>query len=402
MKIQRHFYKAVLLAFVLSLTLVFITYYTIINRSVEREMEAQINHAVSLLALSTDFTLQTFVTDMRSLASRSAIRQELYRYSRGEINMNELKDFTQPKYADGAAVIGNLTGVCRVLPNGIIVSSFGYTEQLKQHDMTMPGIWLTGEDNSKVIIVEPIIELNTIVGFDAGLFSIGFLQEQKPKWIESFCIEPVFAIGIKPEFRKMVKATLPTLPFALVAEANTDLLQERRIKSLATIFGYSLGMLILIALIFYFTQFRVVRNIIERLTNSELLLETTQRIARAGGFDVDTQTRKVRFTSETFSVFDIPRGAALSPSRKIIVLTLRCLEKNDRKSLLNYISRCANEKRSFDLNYPITSVQGRKKCVRVILQPLNPKEKVSKVAGTIMDITDHKHAEEVFHEKYLI
>ncbi|MFW6352266.1 MAG: hypothetical protein ACOC2E_07745, partial [Bacteroidota bacterium] len=75
MNLQRIFNRAVLLGFVLSLSLVFLLYFFTINKSLERELNNELTHAANLQALSVDFTFRTFETDIEALGSRTMIRK---------------------------------------------------------------------------------------------------------------------------------------------------------------------------------------------------------------------------------------------------------------------------------------------------------------------------------------
>ncbi|MFW5777619.1 MAG: sensor histidine kinase [Bacteroidota bacterium] len=399
MNLQRIFNRAVLLGFVLSLSLVFLLYFFTINKSLERELNNELTHAANLQALSVDFTFRTFETDIEALGSRTMIRKELYHYTLGERQLPELIDFTQTKYTDGASVIENLIGVRRVLTDGTTVSSFGEQKLLQNKDLTDPGLFLIHEPLNAVMIIKPILEAGDTIGYDAGFFHIGFLYENLPDNMNPFRLirkgnsnEPKNENGI-------VSVEVPGQPFFLEAEINPDLLHKRNVRVLISVLTHSFLVIIVIALVFYLTLFRLVKKIIIRLYDSEKLLNSTQQLAKAGGWDYNPENKEIHWTKGTFQIFEIPPLKSASITRKVIYKALFSFQKKDRKDLIESIKSCIQEEKSIDKEYPVTTVAGNSKFLRIVLYPYLAHEKVNKVTGTIIDVTDQKTAEKEQREK---
>ncbi len=399
MKLQRLFNRAVLLGFSLSLGLVFLLYFFTINRSLERELKNQLIHAANLQALSVDFTFRTFETDIEALGSRTMIRKELYYYTQGDKLLQGLIDFTQPKYADGASVIKKLIGVRRVLTDGTPISSYGDQKLLQNKDLTNPGVFLTQEPVRSVIIIKPILEAGDTIGFDAGCFQTDFLYENLPDNMKRFDLVKTEKSDDSKNKNGVVSVKIPTHPFLLRAEINPDLLRERNLRVLFSVLTHSFLMLVVISLIFYFTLFRLVKKIIFRLHNSEMLLNSTQQLAKAGGWDYDPASKKTHWTEGTFRIFELPSLKSPSITTELIQKALYCFQKNDREDLIQSIERCIQEEKTIDRDYPVTTVVGNQKFLRIVLFPHLAPEKVGKVTGTIIDVTDQKIAEKEHREK---
>ncbi len=391
MNLQRNFSKAALLSFILSLLIVFLLYSFTVNRTIEREYKAQLSNAMNLHALSVDFTIQSFVTDIQSLGSRTIIRKALHEYNQESLSLEELIEFTQPKYADGAAVIRNIQCVRRYLIQGAVISQYGNQRTLRISDLSTPGVFLTENGQNTLLVIEPIVLANDTIGFDAGVFNIDFIFREIHEGITSFRLVSANKLRGEDE-EEYLTVFLPTQPFVLQATLDKDLLKKRKTRSLLTVLGYSLVILFVIALIFYFTQFRLVKKIIAQLTSSEFLLNITQKIAKAGGWQYNSQTRETRWTLETYLIFDLEPQDTPSPAPEKIMKALNCFTKKDRLQLVQSIRKCTREEKIFDLEFSISTFTGTPKWVRIVLHPLKTDKKTTSLAGTIMDISKQKHA----------
>jgi len=56
--------------------------------------------------------------------------------------------------------------------------------------------------------------------------------------------------------------------------------------------------------------------------------------------------------------------------------------------------RCAEKGQSYDLEFPFTTTKGRRIWIRTVAEPVIKGDRVVKIVGNIMDITESKQAEE--------
>ena len=99
------------------------------------QLENSIYMNVSEISMSKHSSIQNAVQGSVigsvSLSSRSAIRDKIAEYKNGAATLDELKSFTQPKYADGAAVLDNIVFAQRIV-DGQAVADYrdpGFTEE---------------------------------------------------------------------------------------------------------------------------------------------------------------------------------------------------------------------------------------------------------------------------------
>ncbi|PKL02431.1 MAG: hypothetical protein CVV55_04470 [Synergistetes bacterium HGW-Synergistetes-2] len=282
-KITAQFYRTVLLSVAMSAFLIAGVFLFPINTMLTQEIHGRFVNAVELRALYVNYTLGRFIADIAALTSRTAIRHQLLLHSRGEIGFQELVAFSTPKYADGARVIKDLVGVRRILPDGAVVCSHGDQEIFHGVSADTPGIFLlSAAESTKMLVVRPIIESERVIGYDAGIFNADFMFEGMPQEVRRFSL--ISASEVRPmESERKHRAQLSDVPFFLEGEMETSLLDSAKRQSLLIVSLYTFIALLILLALFYFTQFRFFRNIIERLhretrQKEALLRETHHRI----------------------------------------------------------------------------------------------------------------------------
>lgn len=281
--LKAQFYRTVGLGGGLSVLLIAATFMFPMNILLSREMEGRLAGAVELRAVQVNYNLGRFSSEITGLTSRTVIRQQLLKYSLGEVDFQELASFTEPKYADGARIIEDLIGARRVLPDGRLVCSYGDQELFAALPDLLPVIALVpGSGGAKIAVSQPIVEEGRTLGYDQGIFEAAFMFGNLPPEARSFSLlpagdeAPAIAEGAR-------RAALPDAPFLLEGKMNEDLLKSEKIMSLAMVTAYTCAAFAIIITLFYFTQYRFVGKIIQRLRleterKDALLRETHHRI----------------------------------------------------------------------------------------------------------------------------
>ncbi|MGA2035402.1 MAG: histidine kinase dimerization/phospho-acceptor domain-containing protein, partial [Thermoguttaceae bacterium] len=128
------------------------------------------------------------------------------------------------------------------------------------------------------------------------------------------------------------------------------------------------------------------------LQASQSLLNATQRLAEIGGWEWDVGHQIPFWTEETFRIHGFEPQAQLSG--EYIDRSLRCYDPDDRPTVLAAFQRCVQQGEPYDLEFLFTSADGRRKWIRTTATAVRQDGLVTKVIGTIMDITERKQAEE--------
>ena len=136
-------------------------------------------------------------------------------------------------------------------------------------------------------------------------------------------------------------------------------------------------------------QRRALADTTERLRRSESFLNATGEIAKVGGWEMDTSTGQVRWTDMTYRIHDLP----LSEDPPL-ALALGFLHPDDRQLLEHRIERAIARAEPYDLQLRMTTAAGREIWVQVTCQPICDNDRVTKLQGTIQDISHLKRSEE--------
>ncbi len=132
------------------------------------------------------------------------------------------------------------------------------------------------------------------------------------------------------------------------------------------------------------------------LQASEALLNATQQLARIGGWEWDTEHQTAFWTEEAFRIHGFepePPG-----SDDYLERSLSCFDPNDRPTVADAFQRCVQQGEPFDLEFPFTSADGQRKWIRTTATAVRQGDLVSKVIGTIMDITELKQTEQALRQ----
>jgi len=134
------------------------------------------------------------------------------------------------------------------------------------------------------------------------------------------------------------------------------------------------------------------------LRDSRDLLDTTQRLAKVGGWEWDVARQMMSWTDEAYCIHGFEPGEVAAGSPEHIRRSLACYDPDDRPVIEAAFRRCAEEGRSYDLEVPFTTAQGRRAWVKTMGRAVMEDKRVVKVLGNIMDITAHKQAEKALRD----
>ena len=142
-----------------------------------------------------------------------------------------------------------------------------------------------------------------------------------------------------------------------------------------------------------------VRDITERerieseLFRSRELLDATQRLAHVGGWEWDIARQTMYWTDETYRIHGLRPGELAAGSPEHIERSLACYDPADRPVIAEAFRGCAAEGRPYDREFLLTRVDGRRVWIRTMAHAVRDGDRMAKVVGTIMDITERKRAE---------
>jgi len=132
----------------------------------------------------------------------------------------------------------------------------------------------------------------------------------------------------------------------------------------------------------------------EALKKQQLLLSATQKLAKIGGWEWDTLEHTMTWTDETYSIHDLDPETIEPGSPEHITRSIECYAIEDQSKIAEAFRRCVDWGESYDMEFPFTSLKGRKLWIRTTAGAVFANNKVVKVIGNILDITDRKSVEE--------
>ena len=135
------------------------------------------------------------------------------------------------------------------------------------------------------------------------------------------------------------------------------------------------------------------------LRDNRDLLDATQRLAKVGGWVWDVPSQTMTWTDQTYRIHGFTPGEVESGSPEHVERSLSCYDPEDRPVIEAAFLRCAEEGVPYDLEFPFTTVDGRRRWVQTTAQPVCEGRRVVRVIGNIVDITERKEAEETLRQR---
>ena len=141
-------------------------------------------------------------------------------------------------------------------------------------------------------------------------------------------------------------------------------------------------------LIAFFT-WRRIASAENKLRKTNSLLDTTGRMARVGGWELDANTRELSWSEETCRIHEVPLDH--KPSLREAI---RFFHPEDRKRLEHAFERAFDDGEPFDMEIRFITAKGNHLWTRTICQPELVDGKTAKLLGAFQDITERKRAQE--------
>lgn len=156
------------------------------------------------------------------------------------------------------------------------------------------------------------------------------------------------------------------------------------------------ALLLAIGMIVHLTQVqnerlaRLVAQRTESLRKSEAFLRSTQALARVGGWQWDVAARTMVWTEETYRIHGMVPGEAGTGAGPDATRSLACYDEADRPVIEGLFARCIEFAEAWDREFAFTALDGRRKWVRILGRPVVVEDRVVRLVGNIMDITEQK------------
>ncbi|MCK5057620.1 MAG: PAS domain S-box protein, partial [Candidatus Aminicenantes bacterium] len=131
----------------------------------------------------------------------------------------------------------------------------------------------------------------------------------------------------------------------------------------------------------------------EALRKSEALLTETGRMAKVGGWEVDTKTFEVSWTEEIYRIHEVPLG-----HKPLLQEVINYFHPDDRPKLETAIQKALEHGEPYDMEIRFITAKGKHLWTHAICKPIIVDGKTVKLTGTFQDITERKKTEEALRE----
>jgi len=118
------------------------------------------------------------------------------------------------------------------------------------------------------------------------------------------------------------------------------------------------------------------------------LLRRVQEASQLGGWELEPESHTLTWTQETYLIFELPLSHTPTPSS-----FRTCFPEEAYDAFQSAVDRCKNEHIPFTLEVPLNTAQGHRRWVRIRGVPQFIQGEMSRITGTIQDITDRHDLE---------
>jgi diguanylate cyclase (GGDEF)-like protein len=173
--------KLFILSFlILNIFIVYFSIYLPINSELKKSKQEVFLTLADSKIISIDNYLESCKTGAESMSSRTMIRKKIVEYYEGEINFEELQNYTKDLYADGVEALDNATGAVRLVEEKIVASHGDVKLDLidKSNYSKYIDIEIISEYNENIVVTySPIYENSKILGYDIVFYRLDRIIE---------------------------------------------------------------------------------------------------------------------------------------------------------------------------------------------------------------------------------
>lgn len=175
------FIKRVYLTFatllVLGVVFIFFLIYKPLNSALEKSLVENFSQISLVNFHSLQNNIKRGLEGAGSLSSRSMIKEAILEYNRGQMSLDELKDYTDPKFADGAAALEHLVFAQRYI-GGEVVAQYEaqpgdgqrcFYSEIEGYFDPVSKLCISG-GNVHFIVLSPVLQGKTLLAQDKLVF----------------------------------------------------------------------------------------------------------------------------------------------------------------------------------------------------------------------------------------
>lgn len=242
--------------FIISLiSVTFIVFYFLSISQTERRVVSDFHSEMLLIEEDLEHQIILAIESVKAMSSRTMIRKYLYSYHNNEISLNELREYTQSKYVDGASVYSNIVTAVRTTVDGDPVAEFKTRDLRMSSNDESKTVKIINENGAYYLMIRnEIIHEQILIGHDIVVFDFNNALSINPNFIDKIQLCET-GLNYSGEEQKL---SIPIGDYGcfLYGELKTDYLDSEKHKQMKTVIIFSLILFISILIISYFTILR--------------------------------------------------------------------------------------------------------------------------------------------------
>lgn len=134
------------------------------------------------------------------------------------------------------------------------------------------------------------------------------------------------------------------------------------------------------------------KRIVKKLEESEEFLNSTGKMAKVGGWALDLETKKVKWTQSTMMIHEVSEGYIPSLDDAI-----EFYHPDDRKMVSDCVNSSIESGESYMFEARIKTKKGNERWVKALGVPVHRDGICIRLSGTFQDITEYKRSKEEIH-----
>ena len=275
-------YNLQILIFVCTLTVISLAQISLNDmKHIRESVIAGFNHELEMNANLLRFNTRMIEEQVEALSSRTMIRQELAKLHYGIITLDEICDFTQSKYTDGASIYENIIQSKRYDSQNNLIATYNPSGANINIDTARRTYFDNSGKCTLFIINNPIVEGEEIIGRDSAVFRFCDWSETSYTYMKN----PLIAdTPINNTNASSYTSSFPigTTEAFLIAELDKSIIEQELKRTSGVLIRQSLFILAAIILITYFTIFRQVRHLLKTVEDLNEQAIIQERYAAIG------------------------------------------------------------------------------------------------------------------------
>ncbi|WP_321492170.1 PAS domain S-box protein [uncultured Desulfobacter sp.] len=132
----------------------------------------------------------------------------------------------------------------------------------------------------------------------------------------------------------------------------------------------------------------------EKLERSRKLLDSAQHLAKTGGWEWNVEQQKMYWTKELYRLHGFEPSQFESGSVDHIKASLECYNVEDQHKALDAFHKCEKQGIPYELEFEFRRASGEKIWIRTAAEPVWKGDKIEKVIGNVIEITEFKLAKD--------